>query len=116
MHRFDAAEHTPRFTQLLDGDTLRDLIKSYIAELAASGNPEAVALDAAHANGADGSAGAVGWQRALRWCPRALLELANSRACRGAIMFNDVLVPERCARLVRELAGAALPFQCAHGR
>ncbi|KAF7792853.1 hypothetical protein EIP86_003954 [Pleurotus ostreatoroseus] len=106
--------------KLLEDDTLRDLIKSYLAELAASGNAEAVSTGVTHAHNADvdstKSAATKGWQRALRWCPRELLELANSKACRGAIMFNDVLLVDRCVRLVRELAGAALPFQCAHGR
>ena len=29
------------------------------------------------------------WQRALKDCPHVLRELINSKACRGAIMFND---------------------------
>ncbi|KAA1466641.1 hypothetical protein DENSPDRAFT_766735 [Dentipellis sp. KUC8613] len=56
------------------------------------------------------------WQKALRWCPRELLDLVNSRACRGAIMFNDALDLEQCERLILQLADTALPFQCAHGR
>ncbi|QRW02056.1 DNA mismatch repair protein MutL [Ceratobasidium sp. AG-Ba] len=31
------------------------------------------------------------WVKALRYCPAPLLELVNSKACRGAIMFNDPL-------------------------
>ncbi|KAJ1491404.1 hypothetical protein T484DRAFT_1612750, partial [Baffinella frigidus] len=37
-------------------------------------------------------------------------------ACRGAIMFGDRLTSGASARLVRQLARCALPFQCAHGR
>ncbi|TEB35750.1 hypothetical protein FA13DRAFT_1376732 [Coprinellus micaceus] len=57
-----------------------------------------------------------GWLPALRWCPRSLVELINSKACRGAIMFNDELSREQCERLISQLALTAFPFQCAHGR
>lgn len=56
------------------------------------------------------------WLRALRDCPRELVNLINSRACRGAIMFNDTLTMDQCIRLVQELSVTAYPFQCAHGR
>ncbi|OTA08301.1 MMR, HR regulation [Trichoderma parareesei] len=49
-------------------------------------------------------------------CPRGILELLHSRACRSAIMFNDALSAEECEGLVRRLATCAFPFQCAHGR
>jgi DNA mismatch repair protein MLH3 len=42
--------------------------------------------------------------------------MLNSRACRSAIMFNDVLSLEQCEMLVRKLADCVFPFQCAHGR
>jgi DNA mismatch repair protein MLH3 len=56
------------------------------------------------------------WVAAFRGCPRGILELLNSRACRGAIMFNDELSREECEGLLRRLSGCAFPFQCAHGR
>ncbi|KAG6378611.1 carboxyl transferase domain-containing protein [Boletus reticuloceps] len=56
------------------------------------------------------------WLKALRWCPRELLDLINSKACRGAIMFNDPLNIEQCERLVKQLSTTVFPFQCAHGR
>ncbi|KAF9238762.1 hypothetical protein BU15DRAFT_88220 [Melanogaster broomeanus] len=56
------------------------------------------------------------WVKALRWCPRELLDLINSKACRGAIMFNDPLNSEQCERLVKQLSATIFPFQCAHGR
>ncbi|WZH39290.1 Dna mismatch repair mlh3 [Fusarium acuminatum] len=66
-------------------------------------------------------------------CPRGILELLHSRACRsttlihigtspadlvllGAIMFNDVLTVEQCEKLVSRLSRCSFPFQCAHGR
>ncbi|KAL6901323.1 hypothetical protein GGI43DRAFT_374494 [Trichoderma evansii] len=49
-------------------------------------------------------------------CPRGILELLHSRACRSAIMFNDVLSAGECEHLVQRLARCAFPFQCAHGR
>ncbi|CAD0108603.1 unnamed protein product [Aureobasidium uvarum] len=56
------------------------------------------------------------WLRRLGSCPKGLLQLLNSRACRSAIMFNDKMTLEQCQRLVEELAGCAFPFMCAHGR
>lgn len=49
-------------------------------------------------------------------CPQGIIDLLNSRACRGAIMFNDSLTMEECQVLVKRLARCAFPFQCAHGR
>ncbi len=56
------------------------------------------------------------WFRAIRQCPKNLLELINSKACRGAIMFNDILTLQQCQTLIKALCETALPFQCAHGR
>ncbi|KAF4949693.1 hypothetical protein FGADI_8756 [Fusarium gaditjirri] len=49
-------------------------------------------------------------------CPRGILELLHSRACRSAIMFNDVLSVNQCEELISRLSRCAFPFQCAHGR
>ena len=49
-------------------------------------------------------------------CPKGLLDMLNSRACRSAIMFNDELTKEECETLIQRLADCAFPFQCAHGR
>ncbi|RAH84101.1 hypothetical protein BO86DRAFT_333896 [Aspergillus japonicus CBS 114.51] len=57
-----------------------------------------------------------GWFGRLDTCPRGIIDLLNSRACRTAIMFNDVLTVEECQGLVSRLAGCTFPFQCAHGR
>lgn len=73
------------------------------------------------------------WVKALRYCPAPLLDLVNSRACRGqihldltafvtyrwcagAIMFNDPLDHRQCERLIQHLSETVFPFQCAHGR
>ena len=56
------------------------------------------------------------WFDRIAHCPRGILDLVNSRACRSAIMFNDVLDIQQCKELVSRLAECALPFQCAHGR
>ena len=34
----------------------------------------------------------------------------------GAIKFGDPLTIGECEKLIEELAGCQLPFQCAHGR
>ncbi|RMZ69411.1 hypothetical protein GMOD_00006214 [Pyrenophora seminiperda CCB06] len=56
------------------------------------------------------------WVRRLATCPPGLIELVNSRACRSAIMFNDILGIGECTELVRKLADCVFPFMCAHGR
>ncbi|RPD66940.1 hypothetical protein L226DRAFT_529339 [Lentinus tigrinus ALCF2SS1-7] len=98
--------------KLLYGDDLRDLVKGYLAKLETDG-VEGV-LQAAGSQ--IGPADEGGWQKALRWCPQELVDLINSKACRGAIMFNDTLSMDQCMVLVSRLAETALPFQCAHGR
>ncbi|ELR07595.1 hypothetical protein GMDG_02643 [Pseudogymnoascus destructans 20631-21] len=45
------------------------------------------------------------WVARMQGCPAGILEMLNSRACRGAVMFNDVLEPRECERLVRRLGG-----------
>lgn len=59
---------------------------------------------------------ATSWVQRLSNCPQGLIDLLNSRACRTAIMFNDVLEVSECQQLVMQLARCVLPFQCAHGR
>lgn len=56
------------------------------------------------------------WLYHLDECPQGIIDLLNSRACRSAIMFNDVLSISQCAMLVKGLAVCKFPFQCAHGR
>jgi DNA mismatch repair protein MLH3 len=56
------------------------------------------------------------WLSKISSCPKGLIEMLNSRACRSAIMFNDVLSREKCKALVKRLANCSFPFQCAHGR
>lgn len=57
-----------------------------------------------------------GWLKHVSDCPRGMVEMLNSRACRSAIMFNDHLSDEDCEELIARLSTCALPFQCAHGR
>jgi DNA mismatch repair protein MLH3 len=64
----------------------------------------------------DEPSGAHSWVQQMSGCPQSILDLLNSRACRGAIMFNDPLSIEECKVLVSRLAKCAFPFQCAHGR
>ena len=56
------------------------------------------------------------WPCSIRDCPQGILDMLNSRSCRSAIMFNDVLTHESCIRLIKNLATCMFPFQCAHGR
>ncbi|OCH95920.1 hypothetical protein OBBRIDRAFT_766580 [Obba rivulosa] len=103
--------------KLLAGDELRDVVKGYLAKLDAEGFPPMMADPISIPTSAsEPNETGFFWQKALRWCPRELLELINSKACRGAIMFNDSLTLGQCTRLLQQLSETALPFQCAHGR
>ncbi|KAJ3981747.1 hypothetical protein F5890DRAFT_1533745 [Lentinula detonsa] len=98
--------------KLTMGNELRDLVKGYLAQLE-SDLPDISRNQGEHS---ETRANESDWLRALRWCPRELLDLVNSKACRGAIMFNDSLSREQCIRLVHQLSETVFPFQCAHGR
>ncbi|KAI7883938.1 hypothetical protein K492DRAFT_205130 [Lichtheimia hyalospora FSU 10163] len=52
----------------------------------------------------------------LRTCPPGMMQLMRSTACRGAIMFNDVLSQDQCCALIHALSQCRFPFQCVHGR
>ncbi|KAJ4479232.1 hypothetical protein J3R30DRAFT_3289200 [Lentinula aciculospora] len=97
--------------KLTMGNELRDLVKGYLAQLE-SDLPDMTQIQGKPETEVDAS----DWLKALRRCPRELLDLVNSKACRGAIMFNDSLTNEQCTRLVHQLSETVLPFQCAHGR
>ncbi|KAL4076208.1 hypothetical protein J3A83DRAFT_4225587 [Scleroderma citrinum] len=98
--------------KLLAGSELRELIKGYLGAL----ENELDGFDVPSQSNLGANETEMGWVKALRWCPRVLLELINSKACRGAIMFNDPLSLEQCQRLIKQLSATAFPFQCAHGR
>ncbi|KZT71436.1 hypothetical protein DAEQUDRAFT_666030 [Daedalea quercina L-15889] len=102
--------------KLLTGSELRDLVKGYIAKLEAEGTSVFTSIPRDDELSDEEDSSSVRWQKAMRWCPRELHDLVNSKACRGAIMFNDTLTHEQCIHLVAELARTAFPFQCAHGR
>ncbi|KAJ8597377.1 hypothetical protein M405DRAFT_755983 [Rhizopogon salebrosus TDB-379] len=99
--------------KLLLNDELQNLVKGYLGTLESE---EASHPNLSQQQDNDLEDEEAQWLKALRWCPQELLDLINSKACRGAVMFNDPLSLEQCERLVRHLAATAFPFQCAHGR
>ncbi|KAF2719541.1 hypothetical protein K431DRAFT_205168, partial [Polychaeton citri CBS 116435] len=56
------------------------------------------------------------WLSGIGSCPKGIIDILNSRACRSAIMFNDALTVAQCEDMVARLGGCAFPFMCAHGR
>ena len=72
----------------------------------------------------------LSWVDKMRYAPKKLVEVANSRACRSAVMFGDPLDMGQCEELVARLVGrhshagsnssqdigCLFPFMCAHGR
>lgn len=97
--------------KLLMGDELQNFLRERTEQ---SGTDDV--LPALGSEGQETDQDSPTWHKALRWCPKGLLELVNSRACRGAIMFNDALSIDQCERLMSQLSETAFPFQCAHGR
>ncbi|KAH8914942.1 hypothetical protein BT69DRAFT_1289494 [Atractiella rhizophila] len=63
-----------------------------------------------------GSEKGSGWVGQMARCPKALKDLVNSKACRGAIMFNDLLEHNQAKNLIEDLSRTKFPFICAHGR
>ncbi|KAL9081925.1 MAG: hypothetical protein Q9159_006887 [Coniocarpon cinnabarinum] len=67
-------------------------------------------------------AGRIKWESQHAWlsviaeCPGGIVEALNSRACRSAIMFHDILDYCESSQLIRELQQCAFPQLCAHGR
>ncbi|KAJ3297203.1 DNA mismatch repair protein [Borealophlyctis nickersoniae] len=49
-------------------------------------------------------------------CPKGIMDILCSKACRSAIMFGDPLTVEECRGLIDRLRKCKFPFQCAHGR
>ena len=122
--------NTKGYVQLLQGDELQNLLKGCLAKYKIEGCPQ-------WSHSPMGELPEKEWLRALKLCPRELVELVNSKACRGesgfmrpplsslitycfqltgAIMFNDKLELDQCERLVHQLSKTVFPFQCAHGR
>ncbi|KAK1925298.1 hypothetical protein DB88DRAFT_483462 [Papiliotrema laurentii] len=96
------------------GEELERLIKLYLPRLEASGGELRAML--ATCETPTGQSGPTDTVRALMWMPQEMVELANSKACRGAVMFGDKLDREQCERLVDRLKQTRTPFICAHGR
>jgi hypothetical protein len=74
----------------------QELVRSYLAQLADEGCSRTTG------GRKKGEEGERTWGSVLRQCPPVLLDLVNSKACRGAIMFNDgphavwFFFPEAC--------------------
>lgn len=56
------------------------------------------------------------WLSLLPRIPTKMLHMIQSRACRSAIMFNDILPTAECRDVVTKLGNCIFPFVCAHGR
>ncbi|KAG0368069.1 DNA mismatch repair protein [Gamsiella multidivaricata] len=97
---------------VVDGALTQDLIKDSISW--AEGSRYSSRRDQLESHSANDDASS--WLRCIRGCPRGILDIVNSKACRGAIMFNDKLSLAQCEGVVRSLAECKFPFQCAHGR
>lgn len=102
--------------------TVEDLIE-YVALLVGNGNARLLGDSAPTqtSSAVSGSVtvdmGAAGASaRPKPSMPPAIRRILNSKACRGAIMFGDVLSYAECRQLLQSLAACSNPFQCAHGR
>ena len=101
--------------RLFDVQFGEEELRAFLALLAALQPAARGAAGGASAAAADSDAA-----RRRLWAqnvaPPAVARTLHSKACRGAIMFGDVLSRAECRELVARLARCRLPFQCAHGR
>jgi DNA mismatch repair protein MLH3 len=78
---------------------MQDLTKNFLAQLEADGTehwpghgpmapPDIVELNPVDETALNAD---TNWTRALRWCPQDILDLINSKACRGANGFLTLL-------------------------
>ncbi|KAF9287113.1 DNA mismatch repair protein [Mortierella antarctica] len=94
---------------VVDSALTHDLVKDALSTAEESGRViSSFAADSANE--------ASSWLRCIRGCPRGILDIVNSKACRGAIMFNDELTLAQCKQVIQNLGQCTFPFQCAHGR
>ncbi|BGP12776.1 hypothetical protein JCM10213_007290 [Rhodosporidiobolus nylandii] len=95
--------------------TVQELVRSFVAELRERGAASLSVAEFEARREEDGQEDG-GWAGRVKDAPLVLKELVESKACRGAVMFNDALSPAQCASLLTSLAATRFPFQCAHGR
>lgn len=100
----------------VDVNALTGVVRSFV-DWCRAGNGVVGGDHVPEDNRCRGGDSAGDWMSALRLLPPRLLDLFKSKACRGAIMFNDPLTLEQCRRIVvDQLASTTFPFRCAHGR
>ncbi|GAA5832199.1 hypothetical protein JCM11251_004277 [Rhodosporidiobolus azoricus] len=95
--------------------TAQELVRSFVAQLRERGGAARGAGERGEGD-SGGKEGDAAWVGRVKDAPPVLVELVNSKACRGAVMFNDVLSAAQSTSLLRALAMTKFPFQCAHGR
>ncbi|GAA5922993.1 uncharacterized protein JCM15063_003493 [Sporobolomyces koalae] len=93
--------------RLRDARTLQELVRAYLAQLEHHA-PIRIRTTRTREE--------TSWIEKIKDCPEGLIELINSKACRGSIMFNDQLSDAQGRDLVEALKRTKLPFVCAHGR
>lgn len=78
--------------QLLMGDELRELIKGFLARLEEDGSTFSMeSIQRIFQETSGDSDDPLFWLKALRWCPRELLDLVNSKACRGGFSMSRLM-------------------------
>jgi DNA mismatch repair protein MLH3 len=70
------------------GDELRNFLREHTEQ---SGTDDV--LPASGSEGQETDQDSPIWHKALRWCPKGLLDLVNSRACRGSFIHLDITRP-----------------------
>ncbi|KAK5131374.1 hypothetical protein LTR08_000977 [Meristemomyces frigidus] len=116
-HRLTARSLPPGIAErcTLSPNLLIELLRAEVWALADSGARARRVQHHPNA-GTEDDEGEHGWLKRMASCPKGVVDLLNSRACRSAIMFNDVLSVAQCEELLADLSRCAFPFMCAHGR
>lgn len=109
-HETDGRVHITHLPELLigkianDAKFLRASILQHVWDLAL------------HRKSAKLTGSPADWFQKIKDLPSIIMEVINSKACRSAIMFGDLLEMKDMQNMVKSLHRCQLPFQCAHGR
>jgi len=103
------------YMQLLLNDELQDLVKGYLGTLESEEVSPPNLSQQRDDNSVRHDGSGPRWLKALRWCPRELLDLINSKACRGnnvAFEIYSYSLLIRCCYVQRSTFNGTMRTAC----
>ncbi|KAJ1914900.1 DNA mismatch repair protein [Mycoemilia scoparia] len=102
--------------------TYFEWLETHVGKESAIAKQEKMVVYSNTNNAGDNENSQIAWSSSQPWpnmlpeCPKVLIGIIQSLACRGAIKFGDVLDRQQCSKLVDDLKKCLYPQYCAHGR